>query len=112
MQVNGDSERSVKSVQNNKRETTRNTEIGQKESEQETHKLNIFLCSKEVIYVILRTYFERVMSFCVNFFMILVILRKFLRARIAYMENFLYLCTLIVKYSENDNVFCNIANRT
>ena len=52
------------------------------------------------------------MSFCVNFFMILVILRKFLRARIAYMENFLYLCMLIVRYSENDNVFCNIANRT
>ena len=52
------------------------------------------------------------MSFCVNFFMILVILRKFLRARIAYMEIFLYLCTLIVKCSENDNVFCNIANST
>ena len=52
------------------------------------------------------------MSFCVNFFMILVILRKFLRARIAYMENFLYLCTLIVKCSENDNIFYNIANRT
>ena len=82
---------SVKSVQNNKRETTRNTHFGQKESEQETHKLNIFLCSKEVSYVILR---------------------KFLRARIAYMENFLYLCTLIVKCSENDNVFCNIANLT
>ena len=46
----------------------RNTHFGQKESERETHKLNIFLCSTEVSYVILR---------------------KFLRARIAYMENFL-----------------------
>lgn len=52
------------------------------------------------------------MSFCVNFFMILVILRKFLRARIAYIRIFWYLCTLIVKYRENDNVFYNIANRT
>lgn len=52
------------------------------------------------------------MSFYVNFCMILVILRKFLRARIAYIRIFLYLCTLIVKYSENDNVFCNLANRT
>lgn len=62
--------------------------------------------------VILRTYFERVMSFYVNFFMILVILRKFLRARIAYTENFLYLCTLIVHCSENDNVLRSIVNRT
>lgn len=58
MQVNRYSERSVESVQNNKRETTRNTQIGQKESEQETHKLNIFLCSKEVSYVILRKFFH------------------------------------------------------
>lgn len=56
MQVNGDSVKSVESVQNNKRETTRNTQIGQKESERETHKLNIFLCNKEVSYVILRTF--------------------------------------------------------
>ena len=81
--MNGDSVKSVESVQNNKRETTRNTHFGQKESERETHKLNIFLCGSGMIYVILRTYFERVMSFCVNFFMILVILRKFLHARIA-----------------------------
>ena len=52
------------------------------------------------------------MSFYVNFFMILVILRKFLHARIAYMENYLYLCTLIVKCSENDNVLRGIVNRT
>lgn len=52
------------------------------------------------------------MSFYVNFFMILVILRKFLRARIVYMENYLYLCTLIVNCSENDNVLRSIVNRT
>ena len=56
MQMNGDSVRSERSVQNNKRETTRNTHFGQKESERETHKLNIFLCSKEVSYVILRKF--------------------------------------------------------
>ena len=67
----------------------RNTHFGQKESERETHKLNEFLCGSGMSYVILRNYFERVMSFYVNFFMILVILRKFLRARIAYMENYL-----------------------
>ena len=52
------------------------------------------------------------MSFCVNFCMILVILRKFLHARIAYMENYLYLCTLIVKCSENGNVLRSIVNCT
>ena len=52
------------------------------------------------------------MSFYVKFFMILVILRKFLRARIAYTENFLYLCTLIVNCSENDNFLRSIVNRT
>ncbi len=52
------------------------------------------------------------MSFCVNFFMILVILGKFLHARIVYMENFLYLCTLIVKCSENDIFLRSIVNCT
>ena len=74
--------------------------------------MNEFLCGSGMSYVILRTYFERVMSFCVNFFMILVILRKFLHARIAYMENYLYLCTLIVKCSENGNVLRSIVNCT
>jgi hypothetical protein len=36
----------------------RNTHFGQKESEQETHKLNIFLCSKDASYVILRKFFH------------------------------------------------------
>ena len=34
----------------------RNTHFGQKESEQETHKLNIFLRSKDASYVILRKF--------------------------------------------------------
>jgi hypothetical protein len=36
----------------------RNTHFGQKESEQETHKLNIFLCSSGMSYVILRKFFH------------------------------------------------------
>jgi hypothetical protein len=36
----------------------RNTHFGQKESEQETHKLNIFLRSKDASYVILRKFFH------------------------------------------------------
>ncbi len=44
--------RKIRTEQN----SPRNTHFGQKESEQETHKLNIFLRSKDVSYVILRKF--------------------------------------------------------